>query len=158
MTDTFNTTPSPRKVGILLGIGILLLPIIFAWFTLRKGYSTVARIVSFVWLAVSLVIASQLGNATPAPTSPGDPVASTQPQAPRVDDRITMTKYSQLQTGMSYNEVVAILGKPGTELSSNEIAGTKTIMYSWDAGFGASMNAMFQNDAMMQKAQMGLRD
>lgn len=44
-----------RKVGILLLIGILLLPIIFAWFLLRKGYSTPARVLGFGWLLAFFV-------------------------------------------------------------------------------------------------------
>lgn len=39
-----------RKVSILLGIGIFLMPYIFAWFTLRDGYSKLARFISFGWL------------------------------------------------------------------------------------------------------------
>lgn len=42
----------PRNVNFLLFIGIFLLPMIFSWFTLRKGYTTTARVVSFLWLAV----------------------------------------------------------------------------------------------------------
>lgn len=59
--QTFNyssaaTTASPtRKVSVLLGIGILFIPYIFSWFTLRKGYSNLARIVSMVWLCVVFV-------------------------------------------------------------------------------------------------------
>lgn len=39
-----------RKVSILLGIGIFLMPYIFAWVTLREGYSKPARFISFGWL------------------------------------------------------------------------------------------------------------
>ena len=39
-----------RKVSLLLGVGIFLLPYIFAWYTLRKGHSTISRVVSFSWL------------------------------------------------------------------------------------------------------------
>ncbi|MGA6135863.1 DUF4236 domain-containing protein [Acinetobacter dispersus] len=39
-----------RKVSILLGIGIFIMPYVFAWFTLREGYSKPARIISFGWL------------------------------------------------------------------------------------------------------------
>lgn len=41
-----------RKVSILLGIGIFIMPYIFSWFTLRKGYSNLARIISFSWLII----------------------------------------------------------------------------------------------------------
>ena len=43
-----------RSVGLLLGLGILLLPFVFSWFTLRKGHSNVSRVVSFVWLGLSV--------------------------------------------------------------------------------------------------------
>lgn len=51
-----NTTKTDdkRSVGIWLGIGILILPIIFAWFTLRKGHTVLARVVSFAWLIISI--------------------------------------------------------------------------------------------------------
>ena len=38
-----------RNVSILLGIGIFIMPYVFAWFTLRKGYSNAARFISFGW-------------------------------------------------------------------------------------------------------------
>ncbi|HMU33877.1 MAG TPA: DUF3862 domain-containing protein [Pyrinomonadaceae bacterium] len=70
-----------------------------------------------------------------------------------------MANYSKLKTGMKYAEVVKILGEEGEELSSNEIGGTKTVMYKWDgaAGWGANMNAMFQNDKLVSKSQFGLK-
>jgi hypothetical protein len=69
-----------------------------------------------------------------------------------------MANFSQLKTGMTYAQVVKILGKDGEEMSSNEISGIKTVMYKWDGnGFGANMNAMFQNGKLMSKAQLGLK-
>lgn len=56
-------TPAERPVSILLGIGILLVPLIFAWFTLRKGYSTKAKVISFTWLLLILaILAAQDGG------------------------------------------------------------------------------------------------
>lgn len=49
-----NTTTDDRKVSILLGIGIFCVPIIFSWFLLRKGHSTIARIIGFSWLIFNL--------------------------------------------------------------------------------------------------------
>jgi len=49
-------TPPKRKVGLLLGIGIFFLPLIFAWFTLRDGHSTVSRTVSFGWLGIVVLL------------------------------------------------------------------------------------------------------
>ena len=50
------SAPTERRVSILLGVGIFLMPLIFAWFTLRKGYSTKAKLISFAWLIFTLAI------------------------------------------------------------------------------------------------------
>jgi len=44
-----------RKVNFLMGISIFFMPYIFAWFTLKEGYSTSARKLSFGWLAFVVV-------------------------------------------------------------------------------------------------------
>lgn len=59
-----------RSVGPGLGIGIFLLPIIFVWFTLRKGHTILARGVAFCWLIVTLMLAgSDIGTGTKATAS-----------------------------------------------------------------------------------------
>jgi hypothetical protein len=73
-----------------------------------------------------------------------------------VENKLTQTNYARLVTGMSYAEAAEILGGPGEEVSSNEIAGTRTVLYSWKGERGANMNAMFQNDKLVSKAQFGL--
>lgn len=70
---------------------------------------------------------------------------------------LTMDGYNRVKNGMTYDQVVAIVGKPSQELSRNEMAGTETVMYSWEGSLGANMNAMFQNNKLVQKAQFGLR-
>ncbi|NLQ05068.1 DUF3862 domain-containing protein [Cylindrospermopsis raciborskii] len=71
---------------------------------------------------------------------------------------VTMANYNKLRTGMTYEQVVKILGEEGKEISSNDIAGYKNVMYMWKAGgFSVgNMNAMFQNGALVQKAQFEL--
>lgn len=46
-----------RSVSTLLGIGIFLLPIVFAWFTLREGHTNKAKVISFAWLAITFFAA-----------------------------------------------------------------------------------------------------
>ena len=53
-TTQFNNY---RKVSFLLGFGIFFMPYIFAWFTLREGYSSKARWISFIWMILIVVIA-----------------------------------------------------------------------------------------------------
>lgn len=77
---------------------------------------------------------------------------------------VSMEKYNCIQSGMSYSEVVNIIGTPGTEMSRSDMPGIKnvmkeitTIMYMWRNSDGTNMNAMFQNDKLISKAQFGLR-
>lgn len=44
----------PKKVEFFFGAGILFLPFIFSWFTLRKGYAYWLRVAAFIWLGVFL--------------------------------------------------------------------------------------------------------
>lgn len=91
-----------------------------------------------------------------APSRPTPPApATTQP----ADESITLAKFRQLQDGMSYAQAVEILGREGVEQSRSNLAGTVTVMYQWaNPGIMAgNMNAMFQNDRLITKAQFGLK-
>lgn len=70
-----------RKVSRALFIGVLLLPMLFVWFLMRRGYSTRSQIVGVAWLGViglTLLIGAPRGLVTKA--SPG-PTASSAPRA-----------------------------------------------------------------------------
>ena len=41
-----------RQISLLLAVGIIFMPIIFSWVTLRQGYSTLVRVVSVVWMVL----------------------------------------------------------------------------------------------------------
>jgi hypothetical protein len=45
----------PRVVHNRLALGIVFLPYIFAWFTLRRGHSILSRALSFTWFGVFMV-------------------------------------------------------------------------------------------------------
>lgn len=55
-TDKINNNTGIKTVSPLLGIGIFILPIVFSWVTLKRGYSIKSRVLSFVWLILILVI------------------------------------------------------------------------------------------------------
>ncbi|MFC4861226.1 OB-fold protein [Pseudomonas sp. MAHUQ-62] len=46
--------PVSRGVGFWLGLGIFLMPLVFAWFLLRQGHSATSRVIGFGWLAFAL--------------------------------------------------------------------------------------------------------
>jgi hypothetical protein len=70
--------------------------------------------------------------------------------------RVTMDKFNHIQAGMSYRQAVDVIGFEGEEISRAEMFGIVTVMYSWPNSNGSNMNAMFQNDQMISKAQSGL--
>jgi hypothetical protein len=71
---------------------------------------------------------------------------------------VTLAQYHQLTDGMSYGQAVNVLGSSGTEISRSSVAGFSTVMYQWEGTHnGGNMNAMFQNDRLVSKAQAGLR-
>lgn len=90
--------------------------------------------------------ASNAGPASAPRLAPGRPAAL-----------VTAAAFQQIQSGMRYEQVRAIIGAPGEEMSRMELAGTTTVMYSWANTDGSNMNAMFQNGALISKAQFGLK-
>lgn len=62
-------THSDRPVGMLLGVGIFLIPLVFSWFTLRKGHTTKAKVISFAWLVISIVFVATQDGGTKHTTS-----------------------------------------------------------------------------------------
>lgn len=64
MSDAPTIEVAERKTSILLIIGIVLMPIVFAWFLLRKGYSSIARVLGFGWLIGSVFLVLVGGEKT----------------------------------------------------------------------------------------------
>jgi hypothetical protein len=89
-------------------------------------------------------------------TATRTPVPTREAVAPRTSG-VTLANFNRIREGMSYQEVVSILGSPGELTASSDVAGIKTVMYQWEGeSFGANMNAMFQNGKLVTKAQFGL--
>jgi hypothetical protein len=66
--------------------------------------------------------------------------------------QITKAKYDQIQTGMTYDQVVAIIGSQGiVQFQSGTFSS-----YQWKAGDSASASISFQNAAVSSKSQFGL--
>lgn len=100
MSTTAQSGQAPtRKVSLLLAIGIIFVPIIFAWFLLRKGYSGLARGIGFCWLALTVIMyAASPKQDAPQQPAPAVNESAAQPKphvAPIADDAvIALTKAS----------------------------------------------------------------
>jgi hypothetical protein len=100
---------------------------------------------------------SQLGNlATASSGERGASQAPTSVQGPHC--RVNLSGFERLTPGMSHATVAGLLGCPGREMSRSEHMGFSTAMYAWDGeGERALMSVLFQNDALAQKNQFGLK-
>jgi hypothetical protein len=123
-----NAPAEERPVGILLGIGILLIPLIFAWFTLRKGHTTKAKIISFVWLVLSLVIVgSQDGTSSRSNSSTSAPAPISAPAeiVMQVNIRDILSAYEGNEVGADNKykgniiQVTGIIGSVKKDIMDN---------------------------------------
>jgi curli biogenesis system outer membrane secretion channel CsgG len=121
---------------------------------------------ALVVICICLAIATSGAKSPAAPTSTPAPVSTKSPVPPATNTprptptiawRLTLSMYNQVADGISYAEAVKIIGKEGTEQSRNTLAGYVTVMYMWQNSDGSNMNAMFQNDKLIQRAQFGLK-
>ncbi|AZU98978.1 hypothetical protein pW2_152 [Bacillus phage pW2] len=82
-------------------------------------------------------------------------------EAPKNDSKITKAEFDAIQSGMTYEEVVAIIGSEGELLSEVGSKGEQfhSVMYEWEGkgDFGANANFTFQEGKMEMKAQFGLK-
>lgn len=100
----FNA-PVVRPVGLLLGLGILLLPIIFAWFTLGRGRTSKARVLSFGYLILSIALFSLQGEHEAKKTDSTSSYSAAQTTAP--SETATPVAIGQLLGDYRNNEVAA---------------------------------------------------
>jgi hypothetical protein len=70
---------------------------------------------------------------------------------------ITLAAYDRVQVGMTYEEVVAAMGKEGKELSKQEFDGVVTAQYRWENGDGTNMIGQFRGGKLVSKSQSGLK-
>lgn len=100
------------------------------------------------------------------PRQPLQPIAQSQMQSPVTTARsgqdapekpvINMAAFQKIQTGMTLEEVEAIVGK-GRLQSESEFGGMKTQFYYWDGGFMKGITVTIQDGVVSSKSQIGLK-
>lgn len=98
------------------------------------------------------------------PSAPAPPQSEYRPSAttppPARSSSITYDQYQRVETGMTYDQVVNIFGRHGTEDSRVEMEGYPeftTVSMSWQNNDGSNAIVMFQGGVVNMKAHAGLR-
>jgi len=107
-------------------------------------------------LVVLAIVIGIFTNGSPSITTSTRPTASNSGLLSVLTPVVTMSKFQQVDTGMTYARAVEIIGVDGEEMSRSDLAGFTTVMYGWKNPGGSNMNAMFQNGHLVMKAQFGL--
>jgi hypothetical protein len=74
---------------------------------------------------------------------------------------VTLAVFEQIRRGMSYREVVEVIGDPGVAIDpSTAVEGTDgaagTSRYVWQNSDASNMKAIFQDDQLLKKSQLFL--
>lgn len=113
------------------------------------------------WIAVIFIIvifaAASKNTDNTTGTSNNENTTSEQPVPEKNSPKISKEEFESLETGMTYEEVVSIIGGEGELSSQVGLAGYDTKIYMWEGSFGANANVTFQNNELVSKAQFGLR-
>ena len=103
-----------------------------------------------------------LGVSLCACGTPNDFIKGTNADIINSEATISLEEFNKIETGMTYEEVCAIIGGEGTLSSSVDMgigAEYKTEIYQWTGhgSLGANANVTFQGGKVMSKAQFGLK-
>jgi hypothetical protein len=134
----------------------------------------VKKVVKFlIGFGVTIFVVALIGAALAdeSPQEPAKPAAVVKdseldktPEKPvekANDPRINLKEFEAIENGMTYEEVVSIVGGEGQVLSEvgkkGEPVYTIMIMYEGEEGIGANANFMFQDGELQSKAQLLLK-
>lgn len=126
---------------------------------LKKSHKKLIIIVIVIIVLVALIgsCASGAGNKSDNSNSSSS-TASQGAQQEKDSTKIDADKFAKIENGMTYDEVVSIIGSEGSEQSTNEIGGVKTTMYEWESDGWGVPTITFQNGKVTNKTQFGVND
>jgi hypothetical protein len=75
---------------------------------------------------------------------------------PKPEEQITLTKFDRINLGMTYKEVVAVMGLDGEKFSSRRYRWAFTETYRWNSPWGPSIQVVFEQGRVIEKMHVGL--
>lgn len=92
-----------------------------------------------------------------SPTTSSSPAASTSPAGSDQKGGLTLEKFNRLKNGMTYKEVVDIVGSEGTQVASSGEGKYKVETYKWDGENFQYLIITFMGEKLYSKNQNGLK-
>lgn len=125
----------------------------------KKSRKKLIIIVIVIVVLVALVgsCASGAGSKSDSSSNSGG-TASQSAQQEQDSTKIDADKFAKIENGMTYDEVVSIIGSEGSEQSTNEIGDVKTTTYEWESDGWGVATITFQNGKVANKTQFGVND
>lgn len=127
------------------------------------------KIIRFTIVICLMIIATACSNSNNGNQSAPSPSESTVSPSPKTESgqsetskevKISKEKYEQVNNGMTYEEVIEIVGGEGEVITETGEKGTElygiSVMYEGEGGIGASANFVFIGNKLQTKSQYGL--
>jgi hypothetical protein len=99
------------------------------------------------------------GSSTPVSSTPVSNTSGTTNTSSTSGSKsdLTMERYNQIKNGMTYKQVVEIIGREGTETMSSGEGKYKVTSYKWDGENYQFITCVFMGDKMTSKVQANLK-
>lgn len=133
---------------------------------MKKSLGLAFAMLLFVVLGCSLGDLGSKSDEAPTPVPDAEDAEKTETKTDSSGDStstsstgkgsITLDSFSKMKNGMTYEEVVKILGKEGEETSSSTIGKYELKSYKWEGEKSARISASFRNNELRSKSQFGL--
>lgn len=157
----FSFIPLISYLSFILGILSIIFAIVSFCQKSSKGFAITGLLVAIVALVIAYGMHNGLKNAVNTVSNAVNDLGNVITDANESENdntKATLDKFNQIETGMTYEEVVGIMGEEGT-LSTESSYGSQSLKtYYWYASNGYSNATIsFMNNKVSAKSQIGLK-
>ena len=99
---------------------------------------------------------SSTPSSTPVLSNTASSPSNTNPGSATKNSGLTLEKYNQIKNGMSYQDVVNIVGSEGSEIMSSGEGKYKVTSYQWKGDDFKYLNIVLMGDKVTSKTQANL--
>lgn len=154
----FSFIPGISYFSFILGILAIVFSIVSLCQKASKGLAITGLILSIISVVMAYGVHQGIKNVVKEVSGTLNEVSNITVEESNQDEKATLEKFNKIETGMTYQEVVDIMGEEGT-VSTESSYGSQTMqIYYWYASNGTSNTTVsFMNGKVSAKSQIGLK-